>query len=165
MKAYAGIGSRSTPENECGVMIDLAGTLAEVGYTLRTGGAKGADEAFLMGAALRAGGAWSLWLPWQGYNGHEGTLPTAKAFEVARRFHPAWHMCGPGAQKMHARNANIVLGADLATPVEFVVCWTPRGEPVGGTGQALRIAAAYDIPVYNLATMTLINIAKAINVR
>lgn len=45
----------------------------------------------------------------------------------------------------------ILLGRDLNDPVDFVVCWTPGAQAVGGTGQALRIAEAYGIKVYNAA--------------
>ena len=31
------------------------------------------------------------------------------------------------------------------------MCWTPNAAISGGTGQALRIARAHSIPVYNLA--------------
>jgi hypothetical protein len=34
---------------------------------------------------------------------------------------------------------------------KFVVCWTPGGLLKGGTAQAMRIAHAYGIPVFNLA--------------
>lgn len=53
--------------------------------------------------------------------------------------------------KLHARNCYQVLGADLRTPTQFVICWTPRGSGEGGTGQALRIAKAYNIPIFDLA--------------
>jgi hypothetical protein len=43
-----------------------------------------------------------------------------------------------------------MLGSDLKSPVNMVVCWTPRGEATGGTGQAIRMARHYGIPVYNL---------------
>jgi cell division GTPase FtsZ len=53
-------------------------------------------------------------------------------------------------RKLHARNAMIVLGKNLDDPVDFIICWTPGGTGSGGTGQALRIARAYGIPVYDL---------------
>ena len=43
-----------------------------------------------------------------------------------------------------------VLGEDLQTPTSFIVCWTKDGKASGGTGQALRVAKKYDIPVFNL---------------
>ena len=48
-----------------------------------------------------------------------------------------------------ARNTYQVLGLDLMSPVDFVICWTPLGRDDGGTGQAIRIANAHNIPVYN----------------
>jgi len=44
----------------------------------------------------------------------------------------------------------VLLGAGLDDPVEFVLCWTPGGETVGGTGHLIRAARSYGIPVYNL---------------
>ena len=52
-----------------------------------------------------------------------------------------------------ARNICQVLGEDPTDPSGYskvVVCWTPKGGIIGGTGQALRIAKRYDIPVLNL---------------
>ena len=45
---------------------------------------------------------------------------------------------------LHARNYLIVRDA------RHVICWTPRGEVTGGTGQAIRIANSLNIPVHNL---------------
>ena len=49
-----------------------------------------------------------------------------------------------------ARNALQVLGTDGQTPVDFIMCWTPNGSGSGGTGQAIRIARALNIPVFDL---------------
>lgn len=106
------------------------------GFTLRSGRAKGADQAF------------------------ESEVPylkeiftardaTPESFDHAAKYHPAWEHCSAFAQALHARNSMIVLGRDLNDPVDFVVCWTPGGAITGGTGQALRIAGAYGIPVFN----------------
>lgn len=86
MKYYAGIGSRNTPADILDLMTHLARRLDSRGYTLRSGGADGADAAFERGAMLD-------------------------------------------------------------TPSEFILCWTEHGSGKGGTGQALRIAATYNIPV------------------
>ena len=54
-------------------------------------------------------------------------------------------------------NAHIVLGVALDDPVHLLICWTidgkvdGRSRRSGGTGQALRIAAAYDVAAINLA--------------
>jgi hypothetical protein len=48
-----------------------------------------------------------------------------------------------------ARNCYQVLGQNLDTPVDFIVCYTPD-EYKGGTSQALRIARDLNIPYYNI---------------
>jgi hypothetical protein len=42
----------------------------------------------------------------------------------------------------------------LNDPVSFIVCYTPGGSGQGGTGQALRVARAYNIPVTDLGFYT-----------
>jgi hypothetical protein len=146
MTTYAGIGSRETPADILGVMTDIARTLAEQDYTLRSGAAQGADSAFEAGATKK-----EIWLPWLGFNGHTSRLlPSPEAFEVAREFHPAWDRCSRGARALHARNIHQILGPDLNDPVGMVVCWTRNGGRSGGTGQALRLATAYSIPIHDL---------------
>lgn len=144
-RTYAGIGARDTP----GAILDVMQQFAQDAraLTLRSGGAIGADSAFERGARMT-----EIWLPWHGYNArHSLHIVTAAAVAEAARFHPAWKRCTPAVQKMHGRNMHIILGVDLQTPVEFVVCWTKGGDVVGGTGQAIRCALHYSIPVYNLA--------------
>lgn len=152
MLTYAGIGSRSTPPHILDLMSAIAYTLARDGWKLRSGAADGADSAFESGA-LDGLGAVEIWLPWSRFNGHPSPLiPSPAAFEMAARFHPAWAACSRGARALHARNCHQVLGPDLTSPVSFVLCWTPSGSGSGGTGQALRIARAHSIPIFDLAT-------------
>ena len=49
-KTYAGIGSRRTPPEILRLMERMALILSGAGYTLNSGGAKGADSAFENGA-------------------------------------------------------------------------------------------------------------------
>ncbi|KKL28628.1 hypothetical protein LCGC14_2373270, partial [marine sediment metagenome] len=81
---------------------------------------------------------------------------TTEALAMAAQFHPAWRACTPTARKFHARNCYQVLGNDLKTPADFIVCWTPNGKQIGGTGQALRIAREYKIPVINFGSEDLL---------
>ena len=53
-------------------------------------------------------------------------------------------------QPLHARNMMILFGRNLDNPVDFVVCWTPHGDITGGTGQVLRAAEFFGIPIVNL---------------
>ena len=158
---YAGVGARKAPSQVLVRAKKMAEQLAAAGYQLRTGGARGADSAFLAGA-LAAGDAVVdpravVYLPWEGYNKIEErpgmkvvTKIVPEAFELASRAHPSWRAVKAGARKLHARNAQIILGASLRDPVDFVVCWTEGGEVKGGTGVAMEIARRYGVPCFNL---------------
>lgn len=153
---YAGIGSRETPPAILGTMRAAARRLREMGFVLRSGGAAGADTAFAEGAGVCS----EIFLPWPGFRGIDTPFPepTRDAFELAGRHHPAWAHLNRNARLLMARNSHQVLGADLRTPSAFVLCWTPdgaeshgeRSRATGGTGQAISIAHAHDIPVFNM---------------
>lgn len=146
---YAGIGSRETPAWVCARFSMLAGTLGDEGWTLRSGGAQGADQAFEQGLSRHH--PREIYLPWPRFGGHRSALcvPTPAAEALAGEFHPAWSRCSAAARRLHARNSHQILGQDLATPVAFVVCWTPEGKGAGGTGQALRLAQAHGISIFD----------------
>jgi hypothetical protein len=152
-RVYAGIGSRRTPPDVLALMHRLAWELAATGWTLRSGAADGADSAFEDGATA-VGGSVELYLPWRGFRQrttarlHE---PSAGAYEVAARFHPAWPRLRSAVRRLHARNAHQVMGASLDDPVAMLVCWTPDAAGGGGTGQAIRVARAHGISVFDMA--------------
>lgn len=140
-KIYFGVGSRKTPPAVLILMAKWAAYLGQSGYTLRSGGAFGADSAFENGCNSVQGVK------------HIFTADQAKHRPDwrlhASQFHPAWKNCTAGMQLLHARNSPIVLGGGLNEPADFGLCWTPDGRPAGGTGQSLRIAEASGIPVFN----------------
>lgn len=141
MNLYAGIGSRETPDIFLTMMEEYAALLyKKLEYILRSGGAKGADSAFEKGCDSVQGTK-------EIFRAQDAT---SEAIELASKYHPAWDRCNDYAKALHGRNMLIILGKDLNTPVDFILCWTPGGKAVGGTGQALRVAIDYEIPVYNL---------------
>lgn len=159
---YSGIGSRETPPEYLELMTMLARKLASEGWMLRSGGAPGADSAFEDGtpAAQRV-----IYLPWRGFNERwNGVVPEAfsnymEAEKIARRLHPAWDNLKRGARALMTRNIYQILGDDLRSPSRSVICWASNpkfdgeGRVVdvkGGTGQAVRLAAEHNIPVYHL---------------
>jgi hypothetical protein len=150
MKYYAGIGSRETPQEVCNLFETLGEWLARHGYILRSGHAQGADQAFERGCD-RAGGQKEIYLPWKGFEGSNSTfvLANQQAYTIAEQFHPYWANLSEGAKKLQARNSHQVLGENLNTPSAFVVCSTKDGNGKGGTGQALRIANHYGIPIFD----------------
>lgn len=159
MPNYAGIGSRKTPANILALMTRLAGALMADGWILRSGGAPGADEAFRAGCTNPL--LHEIYLPGESFNGHTSDLtgfyagPECRGWPEAQesvdKCHPNPAALNDFARALMARNALQVLGRDCRQPVGMVVCWTLGGQVAGGTGQALRIAADYNIPVRNLA--------------
>lgn len=153
---YAGIGSRETPAEILSEMQDIGQALETRKWMLRSGGAKGADTAFLSRAAT-----YENHLPWSGYNGHSLTdkrniVPelTQEIIDIAARFHPAWERLSRPVKILMCRNVTIVLGQKLDQHAKMVVCWTPNGRLIGGTSHGMKIAMAYDIPVFNLANFS-----------
>ena len=152
--AYAGIGSRETPGYMLTEMRELAKELEVRGYTLRSGKAGGADQAFEAGVSDAS--------KKQIFPGN--VTVGKREHAIAREIHP-----NPAALdsmensnfiwNLMARNTNQVFGKDLNSPVDFVVAWTKDGwigegeRPFsGGTNQAIDMAYRKGIPVINLAS-------------
>lgn len=159
MRYYTGIGSRSTPGETLRTMTAVAQRLSSLGWTLRSGNATGADQAFAQGTEPTQQ---HIYLPWPTFEKDflerwrivpVKRQPSAAAELIASQYHPAWARLSQGARKLHARNVHQILGPDVTNPTlsKFVICWTPDGAGSGGTGQALRIARDYDVPIFDLA--------------
>lgn len=177
MKFYTGVGSRETPADILELMERVGFALASRGWTLRSGGAVGADQAFERGMFNKVGYdqpyEWApaeIYLPWEGYEGHyrnthgglnilpsDITLTDERIAEgMAMAIHPAWGACKQGARKMHTRNVFQVLGRTLNKPSKMLIAWTrldARGNPKGGTATAINLAKEYigEDSVFNLA--------------
>lgn len=174
-KYYTGIGSRETPGAILDIMQACAVKLGEQGWTLRSGGADGADNAFELGwlGWYANETPWpqeprvEIYIPWYGFNKHDRDglfggvfgpqdIPDRlwkRAARIAEEIHPAWARLGQGAKKLHSRNVFQVLGKNLDTPSKFVLCYAKldkRGEPKGGTRTAIKIAQEYGVEVINL---------------
>ena len=144
---YAGVGSRETPIWACGLETQIALELAKYAK-LRSGHADGSDIAFENGCCT-GNGSKEIYIPCKGFNGSDSELyhVSREALEVAKKFHPAWNRLSWAAQQLMGRNSYQVLGQDLKTPIHFLLCWTKGGKGNGGTGQAIRIAKYYNIPI------------------
>jgi len=161
-KYYTGVGSRNTPKEIQAWESRLATELEQRGYKVRTGGAQGSDKAFEWGVGnvFRK----EVYVPWEGFNGYsEGpgviVAPTLnnyhQAVEIAASIHPAWNRLTRGARALHIRNVYQVLGQDLNTPSQFLLCWAEyqgktRTAVKGGTNTAVQLARQHHVPVINL---------------
>lgn len=148
---YTGIGSRTTPPNFCQAMTIIAKTLDRFGYTLRSGHAPGADQAFEDGATKK-----EIFLPWEGFEGSDSefTEPSKQAIALSRKLFPHFPGVSQGTRKLISRNMHQLFGPNIQrSPItEFIVCWTPEAKLVGGTAYALKAANHFHIPIFNLAS-------------
>lgn len=155
MKAYySGVGSRKALGNiDVEVAIKKAAIrLADLGFILRSGGAVGPDTWFeeaTIGTSMEKD--MEIYLPKKEMFGHPSPLYTVcdDAMRLASTIHRRWDDSNDLIRKLHARNCYQVLGQDLKTPSDFVVCYTPGGRPIGGTRTAIKLAEQNDIPVFN----------------
>ncbi len=167
---YTGIGARKTPGDILHAMGQVGMFMYNKGHTLRSGGAQGADRAFEIGADYAFGRRRNksgletgtpelkeIYLPCPRFNESLSKLyaVSEEAERVASLFHPTWDRCNAFTKKLMGRNAYQMLGLDLNTPSSFVICWTPKGEVTGGTGQAIRMAIYYGIQVINMGALSL----------
>lgn len=153
LRFYTGVGSRNTPSDIQRLMTNIARQLRPLGFRLRSGHASGADQAFERGAGVDA----DIFLPWRTFEKLvriEGTsyiAPSRQAESIAALYYPIpWSIVKQSTQKLMARNVHQVLGCHLNQPSEFLICWTPGGDGGGGTGQAIRVARGYSVPVFDL---------------
>lgn len=145
MKYYAGIGSRNCNAEILALFTETAKLLRGLGYTLRSGGAKGCDKAFEAGA---------------GDNKEVFSSKDAQAwaFDEVKKHMPSdrsgFDLWTPYVKGLLARNMMQVLGRDGKEPVKFVLCYAPSlvytDSSAGGTGWAIRCALAHNISVYNV---------------
>lgn len=152
---YAGVGHRdlngftepNTGEPIQNVMAWVAGELEKMGYSLNSGGAKGADAAFEFGVKD---------------SGHKTIFRSTDASEetraIAQELHPAHEKLQGHALDLFARNTNQIFGRNLDQIVDFVLCYTKDGceshttrtRDSGGTGQAIEMASRKGVPVFNM---------------
>jgi hypothetical protein len=142
---YSGVGARETPYHVCELFKVIAARLSAT-HTLRSGGAKGADQAFEAGCT----GPKEIYLPYSGFEGNKSPL-TGYAHEAVQMFEDifGWVPSAKATRNLLFRDVYQVLGADLKTPSQFLICWTRDALPIGGTQYGIGIAEAWGIPVYN----------------
>lgn len=136
----AAIGRREIDKDGIGFCYETGKTLATFGVLMRTGGAVGADTAFIQG--------------YKAYGGNPKIFykedATEAALKMASKNHSAWNKCNDYSQRLLARNCQILFGQDLDDPVDFVVYWSKHPDE-GGTGFGVNLARKHGIQLINLA--------------
>lgn len=171
-RVWSGIGSRQTPKTIFRVQARIGMALTLMGWQMNSGAAHGSDEGFELGVDIAMHilkredleKVKSIFIPWDGFRSRTQReagvrMPSMKkAMELTARYHPGWEKISSHAKRLMARNAFQVLSESLARPVDRVVCYTEDGAQTGeetsyktgGTGQAIRIASDYKVPVVNI---------------
>jgi hypothetical protein len=161
MKYHAFIGTRrldAVHHLNLERYMDEAKKAVEEGYTVISGGAKGAD-ARAMTTAILTGGLVIGVLPWASYehdyiHGLRLGFPAQFAMWVydpdkhpewrdsVAKYHPAPHALRQSGHRLHARNYGIISVAEKVTALSV--------DETGGTGQGIRIARALGKPLLSL---------------
>lgn len=158
---FAGIGTREATAEEQNLLSDAALMLCRThGGWCYSGNAPGSDIACMVGA-----GRWTTaWLPWDRFNYGDyhaekecgdvviaGDGPNGR--KIASETHPAWGRLRDSVRRLIVRDVYQVIGDKTHPKVSFVLCCaTPKGpdDVQGGTGQAVRVANRFNIPVVNV---------------
>lgn len=161
-KYYAGIGSRDLTPEQLETCERLGFWFARCGWTLHTGNAPGADQAFAQGANQVNPALVHLHLPWPGFerqavvNGNvvrslEDLEPARLAWytALAKKHHGAWHKLTQGGEKLMIRNGLIMLPCGCH-PVDLCLALPSAKRWGGGTGQGMRLGEKLKIRVVNL---------------
>jgi hypothetical protein len=154
------IGSRETPRRVLDLMSLMGLAFSKAGHFSYSGGAPGADKAWLSRYDLSKSLAI---IPYNGFNDlHTGpgvitwaemnNESRIKSYIKAKEVFPDLDSQRDIIKTLFCRNAMQVLGEDCVSPVDHVYYWTTvrNGEETGGTRIAIRIAQRHGIPCTNL---------------
>ena len=156
--AYAVVSNKDIPPEAIQVYERIAKRLNDMGYTVRTGTLEGLESKAEMLPVRK-----ELLLPWKGFNEKESqfTSSTPLIKGIAKKYMKAgnWDELKPAMQGFLQKNARLVTGHYGNSPAKFVICWSQdQAESqnqvtfnTGNIAHALTIAAAWHVPVFNLA--------------
>lgn len=147
------VGSRGLTPDQILLCEQIGEYLGSHGHLVVSGGALGADQAFVRGAH-RGGGKILVCLPWATYERAQvppgaATLVGSSPEEIAlgRHCHPDWLRMRDSVRKLMARNATIVDHSGLI--VAFPRLDT-EGRWTGGTAHTLACAKARGVRIVDL---------------
>lgn len=164
MLIYAGIGPRNTPMAVQEQMTIIGVEMYKMGFILSSGDGIAADQAWAEEVPPEAT---RIFVVEPKPNCPHGQVPvwTQEQYDFANK-HFEMHRWDKArnapmplssqneyVQGLFCRNLNILLGADLNTPVNFVAYWYGEDRPAGwagGTGHTVSMAFELGIPCFNI---------------
>lgn len=154
-RPYVITGNKDAPVSVIEAMKRIVKDLEALGYTTRTGGLEGPDQA-VEPISTRL----ELYLPWQGFNNKESKFyfNTATALVAAGKFHPTFESLSGPVKAFLSKNARMVLGEKLNSSAHLLICWSEDGVETakektvrtGNIGHVIAIANTMRIPIFNL---------------
>jgi hypothetical protein len=154
-RPYAATGNKEMPESFKPLIQRIGRNLEKAGYMLRTGGMEGLEDVIEKSATKL-----ELHLPFKDFDGKNSKFTYTSDFVkgIAKMFHTSFDTLKPVVQTFLAKNVRLVLGKDGKSPALFLVVWTEDGAETaaektfktGNSGNAIAIANAIKIPVFNL---------------
>lgn len=172
MRSFALIGSRDSSDEDNEFLYNTGLALLRLGLAGYSGGAKkGPDHSFTRALTtfIEEGGNardsriylpalahpqpkgnpidWCIKTPLSNYAHHSHT------FNMCVLVHPVMHYLPQYVQQLHCRNVFQILGDDLESRVAFVLTsarMDGKGDVVGGTATAIKIAMAFGVPIFNI---------------
>lgn len=161
---YAGIGPRDITEPVANVLTVIAQGLCDSNCWLHSGWGRGSDQAFAAGSAINRQ---TQFIPWESFNDankipqenlgeHDPFMVvnhSEQSMRLASQYHPYWNRMHQNTKLLMSRNVFILLGADLQTPVDFVVFWQSLEDDqsvTSGTNHTRRMAQSFGIPLFNM---------------
>ena len=151
------IGSREPSASQVSIMRDVITTILELNgeHQIITGGATGIDNLALSICKTRGEmKRLHLYLPWRKFvKYHDSTGANITVFnpeehqqwiDLTNEYHPAPQFLTRTTRPLHARNAGIILHADV------VIAAPSTKQGGGGTGQGIRLAEGLNKPYFVL---------------
>lgn len=164
-KPYIMTSGRDVPKHIVEQMVELSRSIKESGYVLRIGGLEGGDN--VLGELDKDA---ELYLPWKNFSDKVSKLyfSTEECLALASKFNAKFNEINNSMRSFLGMYTRMVLGKDLKSRVNFIICWTPDGAEdsssittkTGLIAQAIGIASAMKIPVFNLNNADTVNKIK-----
>lgn len=165
MHYFTCVGSRKATDEQAEILAGFALRLLRAGYKGRSGLSGPCDLALNTALAQCPQAPCEFYLAWNGYDGWwrgglDGRIYEPRwfenypqAIEIVSTIHPVWDKLKRGDKLLHGRNVYQVLGLDLQSPSDVLICAAPvdkKGRVLGGTATAFNLATQHQIPCFNI---------------
>jgi hypothetical protein len=152
---YVACGNRDMPAAILATIVGYIKQLDARGYTLRTGGREGPEDAYDRLPLIRK----ETHLPWKGFMDKDSkfTYTSESARILAAKFHPSFDGVKPVIQTFLATDLRLIMGKELRSPALFLITWSEDGAEstsektarTGNAAQFVSVASQLKIPIFN----------------